>query len=348
MDCRSGERGIRSFRIMAGLAMSLLVLVALTSCGGSSDDPPAWKFAYMSDNKWDKTTSAVQYTNVDAVRRLAGDMVQQGVSLVIVGGDMIDGRGEGVNGLDAQYASWLQAMFPLHKAGIPVYAVPGNHEYWCDTNSSCGDSWNERIVPTFPPGRRDNPACPGMEYSFVFNNALFIALNQNQFADTFPAYYRGNDIDWIAGQLAGRDPAAQPHVITFGHMPQFMTKWSWTRPEDKSNREAFWNLLGSAGARMYFTGHSHLYAAGLATTEDGRHSIYQIIAGSGGAEAEKSLWDGVYAENGRVQPVDWDGNDYREGYALVTVNGQEVTMEWRYYDQGAGSFKAKRAFAYRQ
>lgn len=333
---------------MVGLAALLLLMASLISCGSSSDSPSEWKFAYMSDNKWDKSTSVTSYVNVDAVKRLAGDMVLQDVSLVLVGGDLVDGRGEGVSGLKAQYASWLDAMSSVYKAGISVYAVPGNHEYWCDTSASCIEAWNQVMTPMFPSGRVDNPAYPGMEYSFVFNNALFIGLNQNQFADTFPEYYRGNDIDWIAGRLAVRNPFTQPHVIAFGHMPQFMTKWEWTRPPDKSNREAFWNLLAGAGGRMYFTGHSHLYAVGLATTEDGSHSIYQIISGSGGAEAERSPWNGIYAENTRIQPVDWDEGNYREGYALVTISGRDVKMEWRSYDQTEGAFKTRQVFTYSQ
>lgn len=336
---------LRSLCFMFGLAA---VLASLVSCGSSSSGPSEWKFAYMSDNKWDKKTSEAYCTNVDAVKRFSQDMVQQGVSLVLVGGDLVDGRGEGVNGLNAQYAVWLEAMFLVYQAGIPVYAVPGNHEYWCDTNSSCIDSWSQTIAPRLPAGRVDNPEHPGMEYSFVFKNALFIGLNQNQFGDSFPAYYHGNDIDWIAGQLAMRNSFTQPHVIAFGHMPQFMTKWEWTRPADKSNREAFWNLLAGAGARMYFTGHSHLYAVGLAATEDGSHSIYQVISGSGGAEAEKNPWDGIYAENTRIQPVDWDEGSYREGYALVTISGRDVKMEWRSYDQTTGAFRTRPVFSYTQ
>lgn len=302
----------------------------------------------MSDNKRGAGTSASEYTNIEAVRMLSADMADQGVALVIVGGDLIDGRGEDSEGLQRQYAAWKDAMSPVYRAGIAVYAVPGNHEYWCDTENSCVSAWEKTMVPAFPGGRTDNPALPGMEYSFVFRNTLFIGLDQNRFASSFPDYYRGDDIEWIAGRLADRNPASQPHVVVFGHMPQFMTQWEWTRPEDKSNREAFWNLLGEAGCRMYFTGHSHLFAAGDASTEDGSRSIYQTIAGSGGAEPEAQQWDGVYAEHGRVRPVAWDENRYRTGYALVTIRGRDVTTEWRYYDPAAGAFRSEPVFSYTQ
>ncbi len=116
-------------------------------------------------------------------------------------------------------------MSPVYTAQIEVYAVPGNHEYWCDSADSCTSAWEQAMVPTFPPGRTDNPAMPGREFSFVHRNALFIGLDQNQFGPSFPAYYRGNSIDWIEDRLAERDVSLQPHVVVFGHMPQFMTQW---------------------------------------------------------------------------------------------------------------------------
>lgn len=338
------ERGTTHYLLI----MLLLVSFALFASCGSSSAPKEWKFAYMSDNKWDKKTSAVQYTNLDAVHSMANDMVIQGVSLVLVGGDLIDGRGEDTTGLISQYEAWLQAMSPVYTAQIEVYAVPGNHEYWCDSADSCTSAWEQAMVPTFPPGRTDNPAMPGREFSFVHRNALFIGLDQNQFGPSFPAYYRGNNIDWIEDRLAERDVSLQPHVVVFGHMPQFMTQWGWTRPEDMENREAFWSLLGRAGGHLYFTGHSHVYAVGLASTQDGLVSLYQVIAGSGGAEAETTDWNGEYYEKDRVQPVDWDDNQYLLGYALITIRGKDVSMVWRYVDPASGIFTSRKVFSYRQ
>lgn len=340
---------MRRYRSIWTLRLTgLLLLMALCTACGSSVDSGEWKFAYMSDNKWGSKTSASQYTNVDAVNLMARDMAGQGVSLVLVGGDLIDGRGEGISGLKAQYNAWMAAMSPVYSAGIGVYAVPGNHEYWCDTADSCSAAWEQSVVPTFPAGRTDNPELAGREYSFVHRNVLFLGLDQNRFGPSFPDYYRGNSISWIQQQLAARNVSAQPHVIVFGHMPQFMTRWGWTRAEDLENREAFWSLLGAAGGRLYFTGHSHAYAVGLASTQDGRHSIYQVIAGSGGAEPEATPWSGEYFEASRIQPVDWDEDRYRIGYALVTVRGRDVSMVWRNYDPASRSFTSREVLGYRQ
>ncbi len=337
------------FWIFIGLIGAVVALSSITSCDSSSNaSTPGWKFAYMSDHKLDQKTDPVNYTNLPAVQRMAADMAAQRVSMVITGGDLVDGRGQNVAGMNAQYAAWIGAMAPVYNANIPVYAIPGNHEYWGDTNNNCIASWNATIAPQLPAGRTNNPAHPDMEYSFTFNNALFLGLHQNQFEQGVnrPYYYHGNDMDWIESRLAGRDAVAQPHVIAFGHMPQFQIGYEWADHNYKSNREAFWNTLGSAGAKMYLTGHSHLYALALIKTKDGSKSIYQILAGSGGAELDS--WNGNYApsETSRITAIDKDTT--YEGYALVTINDRQVTMEWRYYDPVAGVFKSRPGFTYNQ
>ena len=128
---------------------------------------------------------------------MAADMVTQRVNMVITGGDLVDGRGQNVAGLNVQYTAWIGAMASVYNAKIPVYAVPGNHEYWCDSKNSCITARNETIAPQLPTGRTNNPAHPDMEYSFVFNNAYFLGINQNQFEQGVnqPNYYHGNDMD---------------------------------------------------------------------------------------------------------------------------------------------------------
>jgi hypothetical protein len=256
---------LNPFFVLISMMGALFALSSITSCSSSTNAnaaPPVWKFAYMSDHKLDQATDPVNYSNLPAVQRIAADIVAQKANMVITGGDLIDGRGQNVAGLNVQYAAWIEAMAAVYNANIPVYAVPGNHEYWGDTKNSCIAAWNETIAPKLPEGRTSNPAHPDMEYSFSFDNAYFLGINQNQFEQGVnqPYYYHGNDMDWIESQLAGRNADAQPHVIAFGHMPQFQAGYEWTDHNHKSNREQFWNTLAGAGAKMYLTGHSHLYA----------------------------------------------------------------------------------------
>jgi hypothetical protein len=97
--------------ILSSLIGSLIVLFSITSCGNSSTNaaPPPWKFAYMSDHKLDQATDPSNCTNLPAVQRMAADMVTQGINMVINGGDLIDGRGQNIAGLNAQYTAWIGA-----------------------------------------------------------------------------------------------------------------------------------------------------------------------------------------------------------------------------------------------
>lgn len=319
---------------------ALFSLALLQSCGSSTDSTPRWKFAYVSDSKDATDASGV---NKAAVGRIAADMRAQGVSLVLVGGDLIDGRGQDVSGLNEQYAAWRSAMAPVYNAGIPVYSIPGNHEYWGDAAASCETAWGQSIVPYLPAGRTDHPSRPGREYAFTHQNAFFIGLDQNQFdRGSAPFYYRGNDVSWVTGHLQARKPAAYPHAFVFGHMPMFMTRYAWTDAPFLANREDFWNALGSGGVPIYFTGHSHLYARGTATTADGLYALRQILAGSAGAGFD--TWDGVFYESSRIETEAW--NNDKEGYSLVTITGKNVLVVWRYYDPASESFKVGDSITY--
>jgi hypothetical protein len=43
-----------------------------------------------------------------------------------------------------------------------------------------------------------------------------------------------------------------------------------------------------------------------------------------------------------------DRNNIYEGYALVTIDGAHVSMEWRYYDPVSETFKSRSGFTYTQ
>lgn len=148
---------LNPFFILISLMGALFALSSIMSCSSSTNAnaaPPVWKFAYMSDHKLDQATDPVNYSNLPAVQRIAADIVAQRANMVITGGDLIDGRGQGVAGLNVQYAAWIGAMAAVYNANIPVYAVPGNHEYWGDTKNSCIAAWNEAIAP--PTARRED------------------------------------------------------------------------------------------------------------------------------------------------------------------------------------------------
>ncbi|MBU4372048.1 MAG: hypothetical protein KKH02_05280 [Proteobacteria bacterium] len=112
---------IKLFCILISMMGALFALFSITSCSSSTNAtaaPPVWKFAYMSDHKLDKATDPINYTNIPVVQRMAADMVTQGVNMVIAGGDLVDGRGQDVAGLNTQYTAWNGAIMIRMKASL--------------------------------------------------------------------------------------------------------------------------------------------------------------------------------------------------------------------------------------
>jgi hypothetical protein len=304
----------------------ICLLVLGGSCKQSVENANSreWKLAFISDTQSGTDVSGV---NTASLTRIVSDLLEQNAELVLVGGDLIEGKGENGAGLNEQYQTWLQVMSPIIDADIPIAAIPGNHEYWGDSAVSSIESWEQMIVPYLLNFRSDDAAMPGRQYSFNFRNIMFLGLNQNQYdRGDAPFYYRGTDVDFVNEQLAARDSSAQYHVIAFGHMPQFMLMWDWSE-NYKQNRDQFWDMLGDANCRLYLTGHSHLYSRGLATMTTRDKSFYQVICGTGGAELDQ-YWDGNFFEDQRIINQVW--NDRFWGYLLITVREMSIHCDWRY------------------
>ena len=162
------------------------------------------------------------------------------------------------------------------------YPVVGNHETDSSAYMEYLREYNKNgttlpyIVNAGPPGSEETT------YSFDYNNAHFIVLNQ---------YYDGEcdiclsgDItdplyNWLNDDLSKTD---KEHIFVFGHEPAFPQPDEYNyrfRHERNSlnkyreNRDRFWNLLEENKVKAYFCGHTHTYSAVLINT------VWQIDAG---------------------------------------------------------------------
>jgi hypothetical protein len=256
-------------------------------------------------------------------------MVKEGAELVIFPGDAINGWYNISTPYANQFATWRKAMAPVYDAGIKVYPIRGNHENgppappyafpWPPGSSATplilpdaglmtaylnafSDPW---IPANGPAGEK------GLTYSFVYKNAFFIGMDQS----VNP--YRVNQ-PWLDAQLAQN---TQPHAFVYGHTPAFRVGHTDSLAYYPDDRDLFWNSLGNAGVRMYFSGHDHLYNRAHIKDQAG-HTIYQVLTGAGGAPF--NTWAPPYAEGDKVV-----GDYHKEGengYVLVTVDGPHVTM----------------------
>lgn len=316
------------------LVLSLVaVSFLLNGCSGSIVQTK-WTYAVYCDSRGDNDTknlakSGVNEAVVDAVAR---DMVKEGVELVIFPGDMVNGWRSISTPYADQFANWRKAMAPVYGAGIKVYPVRGNHET---------GPFNQPIKFPWPPGSGPEPTIVpdaglmtayrnafsdpwipangpagevGLTYSFNYKNAFFVGLDQsvNPFRVNQP---------WLNAQLAQN---TQLHTFVYGHTPAFRVGHADSLAYYPKDRDLFWNSLGNAGVRMYFSGHDHLYNRAHIQDQAG-HTIYQVLTGAGGAPF--NTWAPPYAEGDKV--VGDYHKEGKNGYVLVTVDGPRVTMRWK-------------------
>ena len=104
-----------------------------------------------------------------------------------------------------------------------------------------------------------------------------------------------------------------------------------------AERDAFWNSLSNAHARIYFGGHDHFYDHARLDDGDGNpdNDIHQIIVGTGGALLYP---DGVFnGTNGVWTPVRVF-HEAQFGFLLVEVNNEQVRTTW-FHRVGPGDYE---------
>lgn len=318
-----------AFLAVVVLAAQLLLPVAWAQTLSS------WKYAVLCDTRGDNHPDSLDKSGVNesVVNSAAKDIVKQGADLVIVPGDMVNGWLMINAPYASQFETWRKAMAPVYDSGIKVYPVRGNHEDgpfaapyeypWPPDTAATPKSLPIPELPTaylaaFADSWIPSNGPAGEErytYSFVHKNAFFVGLDQ------FVTPFRVNQ-SWLDEQLKRNK---EPHVFVYGHAPAFRVNHTDSLAYYPRERDVFWNSLGNAGVRTYFSGHDHLYNRAHIKDQSGR-TIYQVLIGSGGAPFTK--WEPhSYAEGDKIV------NDYHDevhyGYGLVTVNGPRVVMEWK-------------------
>lgn len=282
---------------------------------GTAPSSTAWRFTMVGDTHVTQTQSAL-------AAELAAAMQAEGPELVLVAGDVAEGgSGASSTRLQQQLEAFRSAMAPLIQAGIPIYPVRGNHENDVPDGLS---AWNavfsgSAALPANGPSGEINQT-----FAVTRHNALFLGL------DTYANLHRIHQT-WLDAQL---DANTRPHVFVFGHEPAFKARHEDGLDDHPADRDAFWQSLARAGARVYLCGHDHF--ADLARIDDGdgdaENDGYQFIVGTGGgALFNQSSYNG---DNGGYTPLNLFHDDTDHGYLLAEISGTgdqdlQVTLTWK-------------------
>lgn len=269
-----------------------VVLVLGCSCAFG-----AFRFAVVGD-----TRGSINGINLPIVQEIVAALITEAPVFVLVPGDLA------TDGTETQLRAWVDAFItPLQAAGIGVFPCRGNHDREVST-------WNTVFsgalaLPANGPAGEEN-----LTYSFTYDNALFISLEQGP-----PIRSLTVNQAWLDEQLAGN---TLPHVFAFGHYPAFAVGHADCLAVNAPARDAFWDSLALAGARVYFTGHDHFYDHARIPEPDGGW-LDQYVVGSGGAPLRP--WAGTYLDP-IVQPI---SHAFNYGYQIVDVDGWDVTLVFK-------------------
>jgi hypothetical protein len=288
-------------------------------------EPGGWRFVAVGDSRGTVSTGG---HNAEILGEIAAACVAEGAEFIAFMGDLVYGSADaGV--LEAELLAWRQTMEPAYAAGVRVYPVRGNH----DDDSIA--AWNAVFdggyaLPANGPEGEEN-----LTFAVQHENALVLGL------DAYVNPHRVN-LEWVDEQLAA---ATADHVIAFVHEPAYSAYHTDCLDDCPAERDALWQGLQAAGARVFLAGHDHFYAHARVDDGDGDtgDDMHQVIVGTGGAPPV--AFDGDYdGQNGEASVVPID-DDSPYGYLLVRIDGPEAELTWK-KRVGKGTYESRETWCY--
>lgn len=187
-----------------------------------------------------------------ATEALVAQIAARELDFVIDAGDIVDKIEEQSSPLEAYALKYYQTLSPLlHR--LPVYNVPGNHDY--DANARWLESYFYYYAfPAFPEPRFSDPgaATARQYYAFAYNDIQFLMLDTQVFFG-IPGWE--SQEDWLSERLS--DPRFR-FSIPILHVPPFFS--GSVHPDDQLPVRQFWHpMFAAARVPLALSGHSHHY-----------------------------------------------------------------------------------------
>jgi hypothetical protein len=302
-----------------------LVLAAALALAAVPAYAQSWSYGVLTD-----TQGAGAYPDVST--RLMTPVVDQfvnahAVDLIVSVGDLTD------VGSNDEVDLWKQTAQPIFDAGIPFYAVRGNHDIKTEDVTIVDDPafgpvgvngtglWDAQF-PQF--SNAGNPAVidgPGASYVFAHENTTFIMTDL--YGDTPTGI-----IGWITGvALPAAAASGSEHVVYVQHAPFFGKARPGVLAADTNLELQILGAMDQAGVDLALVGHDHQYSRGAALAPDGSVLLQHVVTGSASEKYYRNE-EGLAVNEGGVAQI----ND-RVGYSIVNVDGPLVAFT--HYDSPA-------------
>jgi DNA repair exonuclease SbcCD nuclease subunit len=183
---------------------------------------------------------------------LIEDISSAGVDFVLHAGDVVDETGEGADPYDS-YAENFYSLFEPVLRHVPVYTVPGNHDYDPDIRLQ-GRPFYYQAFPAFPdsdfPGQ--GSADQNQYYGFVSGSVQFLMLDSQVL---FGVPGREAETEWLKQRLSH---AGYRATIVVVHVAPFSS--SSVHPGDSLPVRSQWvPLFERAHVALVISGHFHDY-----------------------------------------------------------------------------------------
>lgn len=316
----------------------------------------AWKFGVMGDTQWKSKWAWGENPSsvaVGIIKQLNRQFIDGGVAFVIQVGDLTD-KGDRFGAMAAR----AEAARELCDAGIAFYPLRGNHE---KSQEAAG-----KFQQLYPQTRGEGDctagaagftspfaALDGLSYSFDYQNARFILLDQFTRADgTHGEDSTGDNIldqlPWIERQLSQKE--AERLAFVLGHKNLIGayhqdTLFGASPAANPDGQNVFFKTLADNGVRYVIGGHDHNHLRSLVTSPDGDHVLQNIIVPSSSykfftpavpANDETFNLPAPPAGLGALRELPIAQELYTVGYYIVTVDGPRVTVAYYGSDNGCG------------
>jgi hypothetical protein len=303
----------------------------------------------MSDTQWKANVEGEnpETVAVGIINQLNGQFIDHGVKFVIQVGDLVDKETDSPNGFPSNRTmdTRASAAQALYDAGIGFYPLRGNHEGSLAAALEFQALYSQTTgsgLHVFGASNFSSPSTTlnGLSYSFDYNNARFVILDQ--FTRTDGTNYlnssNNNIIDqqgWIDTQLSAR--AEKTHAFVFSHknlIGQNHTDilFGSNPASNPDAQNAFIGSLAANGVRYHLGGHDHIHNRSIVTSPNGSAAVQDIIASSNSYKfyipqipSNDAKYNvpafGVSRETPIAQEL------FNVGYYLFTVDGPRVTVE---------------------
>lgn len=307
-----------------------------------------WRFVVFGDTR--DATQDTQTGISPLLGKMAEGIAAEKPALVIHIGDLINGfythsKSPLHGNYDQMFENWKRAVKPIYdfdrQAGIPLYAVRGNHEDGeLVSDKRLKAAYLKNIASFMPQNGPEQEK--GLTYSVSYRQAAFIGIDQYSIKEL--GLLRGLvNQPWLNEQLLRHK---RPFMFVFGHVPAYrVSDWEKGPFPDlyyfPKHRDAFWSSLKEAGVRLYFCGHVHFYCR---VTKDG---VQQVLVGNGGAnpvDFDPKKVDPTVTLN--YPPGFMKASEVKTGYALFTVDetAHTITAVQKLWNERTGAWETGDTF----